>query len=173
VAAGVAVALTVPIISDLVDLVILNKAQGYSAAERLHGSALAAHYFLEYPAFGLSWNAVGSGDLVLALLAGLGIVGFTGFAIFVADELRRLWRAPAHGSRWSIIILAAVCVMLALSEATGLPFSMGYVWFTLGLGAAAPFIVTNPAAATVPVRRGHPARHGPMFQGPSETAAPV
>lgn len=173
VASGLAVALTVPIISDLVDFVILNKAQGYSATERLHGSAVAAHYFFEYPIFGLSWNAVGAGDLVLALLAGLGVVGFTAFAVFLGDELWRLWKAPARGSRWSIIILAAVGLMLALSEASGFPFAMGYGWFTLGLGISAPFIVTNPAAATVSVMPGHPARNGPMFHGPSQTAAPV
>jgi len=171
--AGVAIALTVPLISDLVDLVILNKSQGYSATERLHGSAVAAHYFLEYPIFGLSWNTVGAGDMVLALLAGFGVVGFTAFAIFLGDELWQLWKAPARGSRWSIIVLAAVCLMLALSEATGFPFAMGYGWFTLGLGISAPFIVTNPAAATVSARRGHPARNGPMFHDPSQTAAPV
>jgi hypothetical protein len=171
--AGVAIALTVPLVSDLVELVILNKAEGYSATERMHSFSLAVHYFLQYPLFGLSWNAASAGDLVMEFLASLGLVGFTVFAIFLCDELWHLWKAPARGSRWSIIILAAVCLMLALSEATGFPFAMGYVWFTLGLGIAAPFVVTNQAAATVPVRRGHPAPTGPIFQGPSQTAAPV
>ena len=173
VAAGVAVALTVPIISDLVDFVILNKAQGYSAAERLHSFTLAVHYFLEFPIFGMSWNAASAGDLAVEFLASLGIVGFGVFAIFLCDELWHLWKAPARGSRWSIIILAAVCLMLGLSEATGFPFAMGYVWFTLGLGVAAPFIVTNPAAAAVPVRRAHPAPQGPIFHGPSQPATPL
>lgn len=172
-AAAVAIALTVPLISDLVDLVILNKAQGYSATERLHSFVLAFHYFLEFPVFGLSWNAASAGDLAVEFLASLGIVGFSVFAIFIGDELWQLWKAPARGSRWSIIVLAAVCLMLALSEATGFPFAMGYGWFTLGLGISAPFIVTNPAAATVSVRRGHPARNGPMFHDPSQTATPV
>ncbi|HEX5411979.1 MAG TPA: hypothetical protein VFZ27_08965 [Terriglobia bacterium] len=172
-AAAVAIALTVPLISDLVDLVILNKAQGYSAAERLHSFILALHYFLEFPLFGLSWNAASAGDLAVEFLASLGIVGFSVFAIFLCDELWQLWKAPARGSRWSIIFLAAVCLMVVLSEATGFPFAMGYVWFTLGLGIAAPFIVTNPAAAAVPVRRAHPAPQGPTFHGPPQTATPL
>ncbi|HXH48144.1 MAG TPA: hypothetical protein VNM47_02120 [Terriglobia bacterium] len=168
-ALGVAIALTVPVISDLVDLVILNKAQSYSATERLHSFVLAVHYFLEFPIFGLSWNTAGSGDLVMEFLASLGIVGFSAFAIFLRDELLSLWRAPARGSRWAVILLAGVCLMLALSETTGFPFAMGYVWFTLGLGISAPFVVSRQplaggavraAVGTAPVRdvgglRGH------------------
>jgi hypothetical protein len=168
-ATGIAIALTVPLIRDFVDFVIVDKAQGYSAAERLHASLLAAHYFAEYPVFGISWNAASSGDLMFALLAGLGIVGATVFVVFLLEELMHLWRAPALGSRWAIILFAAVCLMLALSEATGFPFAMGYVWFTLGLGISAPFVVSRQplaggavraAVGTAPVRdfgglRGH------------------
>jgi hypothetical protein len=173
VAAGVAIALTVPLVHSLVELVILNKAQGYSAQERMHSVALGARFFSHYPIFGISWNAANSSDLVFQFLSSLGIVGFTILSVFLIGEIRRLWNGPKQGSRWSISLLAAVCLMLALSQITGFPFAMGFVWFTLGLGLAAPFIVSRPLAAAVHVRRAYPAGPKPGFAGPAPAAPPV
>jgi len=172
-AAGVAIVLSVPLVRSLVELVILNKAQGYSAQERVHSVALGARAFSQYPIFGISWNAANSSDLVFQFLSSLGIVGFTILSVFLIGEIRRLWNGPKQGSRWSISLLAAVCLMLALSQATGFPFAMGFVWFTLGLGLAAPFIVSRPLAAAVHLRRAYPAGPKPGFAGPAPAAPPV
>ncbi|TAM84185.1 MAG: hypothetical protein EPN47_02390 [Acidobacteria bacterium] len=173
VAVGVTIALAVPLISDLVDFVILNKAQGYSATERLHSVVLGAHYFLAYPIFGLSWNAANSEDLLFQILSSLGIAGFIAFAVFMTRELRKLWRASALGSRWSIIFFAAVILMLVLSEATGLPYAMGYFWLTLGLGISAPFIAAKPATAVPAVLSTLPrlADRSSAFPGPADAGA--
>jgi hypothetical protein len=172
-AAGVAIALTVPLIHKLVELVILHKAQGGSARERAHAVALGVHYFTQYPLFGISWNAANSSDLVFQMLSSLGIVGFAIFAAFVLGELQMLWQAPKRGSRWSVSLLAAVCLMLVLSQATGFPFAMGFVWFALGLGAAAPFIVSRPRAAAARVKGAYGATRGAGFGGPAPAAPPV
>lgn len=170
--AGLAIALSSPFISDLVDLVVLNKGQSYSAQERLHSMMVGAQYFTKYPVFGISWNAANSEDLLLQIMSSLGIVGFAVFAVFMVGELRKLWRGSAQGSPWSIIFLAAVILTLVLSEATGFPFAMGYVWFAWGLGISAPFIVARPAGITVPAERAYPARHRPAFSGRQQPATP-
>lgn len=144
-AAGVAMVLSIPIIKELVDLVILNKRQGYSAQERIHTMVLAAKYFLQYPVFGVSWNAARSSDLIIEVLASLGVVGFLAFGMFVADELTRLWHASSQGRRWALILLPTVCLTLVVSEVTGFPYALGHAWFILALGIPAPFILNEPA----------------------------
>lgn len=165
---GIFVALQVPLVRNLVELVIVNKGQGYSARERLHTVELAAHYFMRYPLFGVSWNAARSSDLVVEVLASLGIVGFTAFSVFLADELCLLWKAPARGSSCSISIFAAVCLMLALSEATGIPYAMGFLWFTLGLGLSAPFIVERSRIPALLAERERGAWRGLTSPGPAQ-----
>lgn len=142
--------LSVPLVHDLLNLVVLNKLQTGSGMERVNSIGLGVRYFLQYPILGTSWNAVNSADLVFEVLASLGLVGFSAFLVFLIDEFRTLWRASARRSEWSLVLLPAVLVMLALSEATGFPFSVGYVWFPLGLGLAAPFIVRRARGSAEP-----------------------
>lgn len=172
-AAAVAISLTIPLVRQLIEAVIIAKGQGYSAQERLHAMVLATRSFIQHPILGVSWNAAYSSDLVLQFLSSLGIVGFTVFAVFLIEALRRLWNGPKKGSRWSISVLAAVCLMLALSQATGFPFAMGFVWFTLGLGIAAPFIISKPLVDPGPARGSHPARPSPGFAGPTLAVPPA
>lgn len=153
VACCVVALLALPLVHDLFNLVVLAKAEGGSGMERLKSISLGIRYFREYPIFGASWNVVSSADLLFQVLSGLGIVGFGVLTVFLTNELRRLWVAPARGSRWSQVLFPAVCLMVCLSELAGFPFPMGYVWFALGLGISAPFIVTRTAEGAVRSRR--------------------
>jgi hypothetical protein len=147
VAASILALLSVPLVHDLVDLIVLGKAQTGSGMERINSISLGARYFMQYPLLGTSWNAVNSADLMFEVLSSLGLVGFSALAFFLVDELRRLWRSSVRsGGHWPLVLFPAVCVMLCLSEATGFPFPMGYVWFALGLGVAAPFIIRPKAS---------------------------
>lgn len=137
---AVAAILTLPIVSQLADLTILYKAEGYSALERMNSVALAARSFLHFPVFGVSWNAAPSFDLVIEVLASLGIVGFVAFCVFAADQMMRLWRASEEKHRWAMILFPTVCLTLILSETTGFPYALGHAWFVFGLGVSAPFL---------------------------------
>ncbi|HEV2395693.1 MAG TPA: hypothetical protein VGS27_01965 [Candidatus Sulfotelmatobacter sp.] len=147
---AVAAMLTVPIVSELIDLAILYKAEGYSALERLHSIGLAAHSFFRYPILGVSWNAAPSFDLVMEVLASLGIVGFAAFAVFIADEVMRLWRASEERHRWALILFPTLCLTLILSETTGFPYALGHAWFIFGLGVSAPFLAGVPVESKNP-----------------------
>lgn len=172
-AAGIAIAMSFPLVRSLFDLVIIAKGEGGGSVQaRLHAVALGVRYFARYPLLGISWNAANSSDLIFQMLSSLGIVGFTVFAVFVIGEFRSLWNGPKRGSQWSISMLAAVCLVLLLSQATGFPFSLGFAWFVFGLGIAAPFIVSRPLAAAVPVRRTSPAGPSPGFAGPAPALPP-
>lgn len=156
---ALAFVLTIPVVSELMDVVILNKAEGYSALERVHGMVLAAHYFAQYPIFGVSWNAARSSDLLIEVLASLGVVGFLVFGLFVAHEVARLWHGSQKGNRWAIILFPTVCLTLVLSETTGFPYALGHPWFVFALGVSAPFVVdktreSSLASAPLPVNVG-------------------
>lgn len=174
VAGGVLALLTVPLVHDLLNLVILNKLQTGSGMERINSISLGIRYFLQYPILGTSWNAVNSADLVFEFLASLGLLGFSVLLVFLIGEFRMLWRGSARDSEWSLVLLPAVLVMLGLCEATGFPFSVGYVWFPLGLGIAAPFIVRRGRAAD-PLSgraRGGPVPHSQIRLGPDAILPP-
>lgn len=162
-ALGVAAVVTVSVLTSSVarsvfDLSIVNKASSGSGIERLMTIVLAFGYFQKYPILGIGWGSATSHDLIVFLLANVGIVGALTFLGAMWCVLRTSWRAlgplipPANLSRF--VWFLSLALFLFTSLIGGFPFPLGNFWLVLGMAIAtgvraetvlAPAVTPEPA----------------------------
>lgn len=130
---------------DVVDSMLLGKAESYSGIARLLSIFLARDYFLQYPILGVGWGSVTSDDLVFKLLSNTGILGLLTFSSFLLTVGARLWRgARILETRISTETFLSVCMLLAFlvllftNVTTGFVFAYGHAWFVFGLAMSVP-----------------------------------
>jgi hypothetical protein len=134
-----------PPAQEIIDAFVISKTESYSGIARAYTIALAAQYFLQYPILGLGWGSVTSHDLVVKLLANVGIVGFVVFCIFLASLFSRLWRGRAYGVAadsewpwWGRCLLVAYLTVVFTSLTTGFDYVYSHIWLVFGLAMAIP-----------------------------------
>lgn len=128
---------SIPIAREVVSAVLLDKSSSGSALERAMTVALAFGYFQKYPILGIGWGSATSHDLIVYLLANVGIVGaFTLFGAMIS-VLRAGWRAldvlvlPEGLSRAAWFV--AFAAFLSSSLFVEFPLSLGNFWLVLGM----------------------------------------
>jgi len=119
---------------------LLDKADTWSAAERLATVKDAWWSFAEYPLLGTGWGTAPTQDLVVCLLGNTGITGLVAFGLMIAVVLARLritesvrLSAPAHEIDLALAVRTSLLVLLFLDLVTGFAFVFGHVWVVLGL----------------------------------------
>ena len=134
---GALVTVTVPVASEIFNMMILRKFEAGSGLERLYSNQLAVQDFMRFPLLGTGWHNVDCTDLVFLIMANTGLIGLIAFATFLLPVLRGLWRA-ARERKWSgVVLLSTFALMVLLAEASGLTYAAGYVWLVFGLGSGA------------------------------------
>lgn len=155
---SVTAAVIAPPVRNIVQEVLLNKADSYSALERGTVVLRDAEYFQQYPVLGLGWGSAPAHDLILGILADTGVIGLASFLLFIGYMLRKLGRdavrrypsrQPFNSSHVMFLSILAICSAYAIS---GLPSGPAF-WLTIGLGIAACGQV-QAAPIPTPARRG-------------------
>jgi hypothetical protein len=130
-------------VQDVLQSMLLEKGESYSALSRVNSVLLARSYFIEYPVLGVGWGSVTSHDLIFKLLSNTGAVGLCTFALFILTEVGRLFKAThdrhVHScSRiWQICLLATLLTVVLTNLAGDFAFTYGHTWFVFGLAMAA------------------------------------
>lgn len=134
---------------EFVDDFLINKLASGSGIERLMTIEYAWGYFLQYPVFGIGWGSATSNDLVVNLLANIGVIGLGVFTMLIGYVIVRLAGAVASSRRAHILmeitlaegrslaILISFLLSLALQETSGFNYGYTYFWMALGLVIAA------------------------------------
>lgn len=135
-----------------VDNILLNKQNGYSGLERAYTIEMAFQYFLEYPILGLGFGSVISHDLIVALLANTGVIGFMVFIAIVMKVLNDLIKTlkenvgiKQFGSYriLGIGLGTSFCTIVLTDMITGFHYIFGHLWFILGLNISLISILAN------------------------------
>jgi hypothetical protein len=140
--AGVAAAVVIPPVRDLLQEVVFSKADSLSAIERGTIVLRDAEYFQQYPILGLGWGSAPAHDLVLGILANTGVIGLASFALFVGYILRKLGKDAAlnYASRQpfrpSYVMFLSILATCSAYLVSGLPTGPTF-WVLVGLGVAA------------------------------------
>jgi hypothetical protein len=144
----------VPLLSSLADYLLLHKYSGMnSGSTRLESVKIAAQSFLHYPILGAGWPTVESWDLVLLILANMGIAGLLAFAAFLLPVFRSLWHLNSNGSFLATMVLPVLAWALLSAEGGGLSYGMGFFWLVFGLGAGAAVAAKMEFPATLAAHR--------------------
>ena len=140
--AGVTAAVVVPPVRGVVQEVLFNKADSYSALERGTVVLHDAEYFQQYPVLGLGWGSAPAHDLILGMLANTGVLGLASFVLFVGYMLRKLGKDMTHSydSRQpfspSHVMFLSILATCSAYAAEGPPGGPAF-WLIIGLGVAA------------------------------------
>jgi O-antigen ligase len=155
VGAAIAAALVFsPAARELATAMLIGKSQSYSAVERFLSVVLAFGYFRQYPVLGIGWGSATSHDLIVFLLANVGIVGASAFLAAIGFVIARTWKnirakQPLLASS-SFVWFLTLTVFIVLSTAVGFPLVMGNFWVTLGVAIACGQRVIYKASGTRP-----------------------
>ena len=137
--AGLA-ALSVPVVRNVADTVLLSKGSSGSGIERLMTITLAFGYFQKYPILGIGWGSATSHDLIVKLLSNVGVVGAFVFFGAMLAVLRANWhtmRSLSDSFGLSRIAwMLALSVFLSTSVLIGFPLAFGNFWLILGMAIA-------------------------------------
>lgn len=125
---------------QLFNSMVLSKSSSYSGLERWKTVADAFGYFLQQPLFGLGWGSVTSHDLVVKLLANVGVIGSIPFWVLVTVLIERAYRQrPDYplGDRlkayaWAI----SFSLLIATNVISEFAYVFGHFWFIMGVAAA-------------------------------------
>lgn len=140
--AGVAAAVVLPPVRDLVQEVLLSKADSYSALERGTVVLRDVEYFQQYPILGLGWGSAPAHDLIMGILANTGVIGLASFVLFIGYMLRKLGKDTARSYdsgqpfRPSYVMFLSILVTCSAYVVAGLPGGPPF-WLIIGLGVAA------------------------------------
>jgi hypothetical protein len=148
--AVVAVAfMSIPVISQLVNAMLLSKASSGSGIERAMTITNAFGYFQKYPILGIGWGSATSHDVIVFLLSNVGIAGTVVFFCMIFSVVRSNWQkissrnSPLELSRevWLMSLVSFVLTSLFI----GFPMVFGNFWLVLGMSMATG---SNTASAT-------------------------
>jgi len=132
--------ISVPVVSQVVNSVLLSKASSGSGIERAMTIAYAFGYFQKYPILGIGWGSATSHDVIVFLLSNVGIVGTVVFFCMIFSVIRPNWEkissrnSPLELSR-EVWLMSLVCFVLT-SIPGGFPLVLGDFWFILGMAMA-------------------------------------
>ena len=134
----------VEFVTTIIDTFVLNKFSSGSADSRFSVAVNAFELFLRHPAIGVGFGVQPASDLVVMLLSGVGVFGFTVFLLLVLVIIYRGYhRSPKNVSpamkdvnddalsRIVIITNAltfAFVVLLIIYQGTGFTFRFGDFW---------------------------------------------
>jgi O-antigen ligase len=155
--------LSVPVVSQLVNTLLLSKASSGSGIERAMTIAYAFGYFQKYPILGIGWGSATSHDVIVFLLSNVGVVGTVVFFCMILSIVRSNWQKIS--SRNSPLELSTEVWMMSLvafvltSIFIGFPMVFGNFWLVLGMSMA-----TAASARGLPVamRARPPVPHTPL-----------
>jgi hypothetical protein len=167
-AAGVvAVAfLSVPVLSPLINTLLLSKASSGSGLERAMTIALAFGYFRKYPILGIGWGSATSHDVIVKLLSNVGIVGTIVFFGAIFSVVRSNWRkissrnSPLDLSR-QVWLMSLVCFVVT-SILIEFPLPFGNFWIVLGMAMATGCRSTTARDLPVPLRQRRIVTRAPL-----------
>jgi hypothetical protein len=149
-----------PVVSDLVNSLLLSKASSGSGVERVMTIAFAFGYFQKYPILGIGWGSATSHDVIVFLLSNVGIVGLVVFFCMVFSVVQTNWRkiswhnSPLDLSReaWLMSLVAFVLTSVLI----GFPLVFGNFWFILGMAMATAGSSATARARSASVRVQRP-----------------
>ena len=135
-----AVLVLVPGVANLANLLLINKGSTSSGLERLMTIQFAFGYFEKYPILGIGWGSATSHDLLVFLLANVGIVGAVVFIASMFYVLRTNWRRMERfqsslemsRSAW----FQSLLIFLLASTITGFPLVSNNFWVILGVAVS-------------------------------------
>jgi len=154
---------SVPVVSGLVNSVLLSKVTSGSALERAMTVTLAFGYFQRYPILGIGWGSATSHDVVVKLLSNVGVVGTVVFFCAIFSIVRSNWRrisrrnSPLELSRevWLMSLVAFVATSLLIE----FPLVFGNFWLIIGMSMAT---AVSASDLSVPVRVRRAVPHAPL-----------
>ncbi len=124
----------------VIDDTVFGKARTWSAAERFGSVKDAWWHFVEYPVLGTGWGTAPSHDLIVFLLANVGVVGFLVFLALMAHLFWQLRVEEGMASdadvAFAMAARTALLTLLLLNVLTGFAFVFGQIWLVIALAAA-------------------------------------
>ena len=123
------------------------KINTFSGIERWKALTYGWTYFREYPILGIGWGVFPSWDLIICILCGSGIIGFSVLLILLLNiyrkyrsQLKIINTSPSN-SFLNILTLNLVgkhslIIMLVISQFSGFIYHAQYFWFILGIAIA-------------------------------------
>ncbi len=154
VAVGMAAAIvaSVPVVRDVVNSTLLDKAATYSGLERVMTIQLAYGYFEKFPLLGIGWGSAVSHDMVVLLLSNVGIIGalifFGAMWCVVHSSWRSMESLESSASLSRVTWFLSLTVFLCTGLFSGFPLSLGSFWLVIGMAIATSW---KPASSK-PVR---------------------
>jgi len=140
---------SIPVVSDVINSALLNKATAGSGVERGMTIVLAFGYFQKFPLLGIGWGSATSHDLLVKLLSNVGVVGTFTFLGTAISVLRGNWRSLKPLLTADSLSRAAWFLALAIFLSTSLfnefPLAFGNFWLVLGMA-----ISTSPKSELAP-----------------------
>ncbi|OGU15799.1 MAG: hypothetical protein A2076_14450 [Geobacteraceae bacterium GWC2_53_11] len=135
-------------INSILSETLFNKQESGSMFVRLASLAYAWPYFEKYPIIGAGWNFVTSYDLIVCLLANVGIVGLSAFTIFAIQPIIRTMKLLKNIPSdillnsnpvitYAIGTAISQVLLLVLAIIGGYEFYLVYSYMTIGLLYAA------------------------------------
>lgn len=128
---------SVPIVRDVANSVLLDKASSGSGLERVMTILLAYGYFQKFPLLGIGWGSATSHDLIVKLLSNVGIIGALTFFGAMLCVMRSNWQTlevlvlPMSLSR--AVWFLSLAVFLSTSVLIEFPLAFGNFWLVLGM----------------------------------------
>lgn len=135
-------------VQSIVQEVVLNKADGYSALERITIVLEDMKYFSNYPILGLGWGSAPAHDMIFGILANCGLIGLGAFLGGIISILRSLLPGlpgkalggMVHGPSFALF-LSLVGTMGAYIV-SGLPGGPSF-WIVIALATVAPSLIAH------------------------------
>ena len=141
-------------VADALDRLVLRKGGTASALERASWNSQALVNFADSYGLGVGIGSARASNVVIAVLANLGLAGAITYAAFVATALTAPLLAPDPAARATREAAASACVALLIAGClAGTTIDLGLTFFVCAALAAAPGPAT-PAPA--PRRAGIP-----------------
>lgn len=122
--------------NDLIQTMILDKSDSYSAMERLGNVIQAWNNFIDYPLLGVGWGSVTSMDLIVKILSNTGIIGGFVFISYLVSIFKNLWRQNSSllvTENLKNPITTTFILLIFFNIITGFSFIFGHSWLYLGL----------------------------------------
>ena len=134
----------VEFVTRIIDTFVLNKFSSGSVYSRFSVVVNAFELFLRHPAIGVGFGVQPASDLVVMLLSGVGVFGFTVFLLLVLVIIYRGYHRPLtnagpamkdlNGDALSRIVIItnaltfSFVILLIIYQATGFAFRFGDFW---------------------------------------------
>ena len=126
-----------PVIEFFINNYVFGKLISDSGSTRILTLWHGWNYFIKFPILGIGFGVVAVNDLIIKLLSGIGVIGFSIFSFLIWLVLSRLIRCD---SVTSLALFITVLLFLFVSEFSGFQYKLVDFWFLLGVAVAYPRI---------------------------------